>query len=115
VNSELAHPETSTLFGAAAGMAEPPKRPVRRALAIFAVAVVGLSACDSDPGRKRVAEDIIDTAFERGELDEEQRLCMFERVEAYSESELEQIAKSAEAAGPGTELELFEADLVACK
>ena len=115
MNSELAHPETSTPFGANTGTEAPSKRPVRRVLALLAVAVVGLSACNSDPGRKRVAEDIIETAFERGELSEDERDCMFERVEAYSESELEQIADSAAEAGPGTELELFEADLVACK
>ncbi len=82
---------------------------------MLAVAVVGLSACNSDPGRKRVVEDIIQTSVEQGDLTEAQGDCMFEKVEAYSETQLEEIAKSAEDAGPGTAIELFEADLAACK
>lgn len=77
--------------------------------------MVGLSACNSDPGRKRVAEDIIDTAYDQGDLTKEQRDCMFDRVEQYSESQLEEVTKTANDAGPGTGIELFEADLAACK
>jgi len=115
VNSELVTPETSTPIGTSADTGASSRRPVRRVLAVLAVAVVGLSACNSDPGRKRVAEDIIETAFEQGDLTEDERDCMFDRVEAYTEDELEEIAKSAQEAGPGTKLELFEADLAACK
>ena len=84
-------------------------------VAVLAVAVVGLSACNSDPGRKRVVEDIIQTAVEQGDLTTEQGDCMFGKVEGYSEDQLKEITASAEAAGPGTAIELFEADLAACK
>ena len=40
---------------------------------------------------------------------------MLDRVEAYSQGQLDDITKSAGDAGPGTEIELFEADLAACK
>ncbi len=82
---------------------------------MLAVAVVGLSACNSDPGRKRVVEDIIQTAVVQGDLTEAQGDCMFDKVEGYSEAELEAITASAEDAGPGTAIELFEADLASCK
>jgi hypothetical protein len=107
VNSELTTTEIST--------SATPKRPVCRALAVLAVAVVGLSACNSDPGSKRVAEDIIQTAINQGDLTEAQGDCMFERVEQYSQDELDLITDSADDAGPGTAIELFEADLAACK
>ncbi len=111
MNSELANPEISASNAAS----DAPKRPVRRTLAVVAMAVVGLSACNSDPGAKRVAEDIIETAITQGDLTEEQGQCMFERVEAYSEDDLKAITESAGDAGPGTAIELFEADLAACK
>jgi hypothetical protein len=107
VNSELATTEISTRAT--------PQHPVRRALAVLAIAVVGLSACNSDPGSKRVAEDIIQTAVNEGDLTEAQGDCMFDRVEQYSQSELDAISDSADDAGPGTAIELFEADLAACK
>jgi hypothetical protein len=107
VNSELATTEIST--------SATQQRPVRRALAVLAVAVVGLSACNSDPGVKRVAEDIILTAVDQGDLTEAQGECMFERVDSYSDDELKAITDSANDAGPGTAIELFEADLAACK
>jgi len=107
VNSELANPEISTTTSS---------RPrARRLIAVLAVAVVGLTACNSDPGRKRVVEDIIQTAVSRDELTPEQGDCMFEKVEGYSEDELAAISDSAEDAGPGTGIELFEADLASCK
>jgi hypothetical protein len=111
VNSELAHPEISTRADAATS----PKRHVRRVAAVLAVAVVGLSACNSDPGRKRVVEDIIKTSVNQGDLTEAQGDCMFDKVEGYSEGQLEEIAASADDAGPGTAIELYEADLAACK
>lgn len=107
MNSELANPEISTTTS--------PRPRARRLVAVLAVAVVALSACNSDPGRKRVVEDIIQTAVFRGDLTQEQGDCMFEKVEGYSEDELAAISDSAEDAGPGTGIELFEADLASCK
>ena len=111
MNSELANPEISALTDSAAS----PKRHVRRVVAALVVAVVGLSACNSDPGPKRVVEDIINTAVDQGDLTREQGDCMFELVDAYSEDELKAITDSAADAGPGTAIEIFEADLAACK
>jgi len=107
VNSELATIEIST--------SATPKRPLGRTLAVLAVAVLGLSACNSDPGSKRVAEDIIKTAVIQGDLTEAQGDCMLDQVEQYSQDELDAITESAGDAGPGTAIELFEADLAACK
>ncbi|MBC49222.1 MAG: hypothetical protein CMF24_05800 [Ilumatobacter sp.] len=107
MNSELATIEIST--------SATPARSPGRYLAALAVAVLGLSACNSDPGSKRVAEDIIKTAVVQGDLTEAQGNCMLDRVEAYSQGELDDITKSAGDAGPGTAIELFEADLAACK
>lgn len=84
-------------------------------LAVLAVSVVGLAACSSDPGPKRVAEDIIETAIEQGDLTDEQGQCMFDKVETYSDKQLEEITDSVDDAGPGTAIELFEADLASCK
>ncbi len=119
VNSELASPENATENAGRAAMSTTPtaRRPhsVRSLVTVLVVAAVGLGACSSDPGPKRVAEDIIDTAVLQGDLTEEQGKCMFDRVEAYSDDDLEAITKSAGDAGPGTAIELFEADLAACK
>jgi hypothetical protein len=111
VNSDLATPE---IFESPVAPATP-KRHVRRAVAVLAVAVFGLGACSSDPGPKRVAEDIIQTAVSEGDLTQAQGDCMFERVEAYTDADLELITASANDPGPGTALDLFEADLAACK
>ncbi len=92
-----------------------PKRHVRRVVAVLAVAVVGLSACNSDPGRKRIVEDIIETSVNQGDLTEAEGKCMFDKVEGYSEDQLEEMTATANDAGPGTAIELFEADLAACK
>lgn len=111
MNSELATPEISTSIDTSAA----PKRQVRRALVVALVGVLGLAACTSDPSARRVAEDIIKTGFIEGDLTEVQRDCMLDRLDAYSDDELSDITASAGDAGPGTAIELFEADLAACK
>jgi hypothetical protein len=78
------------------------------------VAVLSLSACNSDPGNRRVAEDIVDTALEQGEITQEVHDCLFDKLETYSDSDYESITEAANDAGPGTALELFEADLAEC-
>lgn len=78
------------------------------------VAVLGLSACNSDPGAKRVAEDIVDTALVNGEITQGVHDCLFDKIELYSEGDFEAITKAADDPGPGTALDLFEADLAEC-
>jgi hypothetical protein len=85
-----------------------------RVAGVAVVAVLGLSACDSDPGSRRVAEDIVDTALIQGEITQEVHDCLFDKLETYSDADYEAITKAANDAGPGTELDLFEADLAEC-
>jgi uncharacterized lipoprotein len=93
----------------------------RRARAIASVAVVavlGLSACTSDPGPKRVAEDIIKReAILNPELDE---ACLLAELDRYSSSDLEQIAQDLAAensernASGETALRTYELSLSRC-
>ena len=85
-----------------------------RVAGVAVVAVLGLSACDSDPGSKRVAEDIVDTALIQGEITQEVHDCLFDKLETYSDEDYEAITQAATDAGPGTALDLFEADLAEC-
>ncbi|WP_394932791.1 hypothetical protein [uncultured Ilumatobacter sp.] len=85
-----------------------------RVAGVAVVAVLGLSACNSDPGNRRVAEDIVDTAFVQGQITQEVRDCLFDKLETYSDSDYEAITRAATDPGPGTALDLFEADLAAC-
>ena len=78
-------------------------------------ALLGLTACSSDPSARRVAQDLIETAFEEGDLSESERDCMLERLDAYSDGELEDITNSADVAGPGTPIDMFESDLAGCR
>ena len=75
----------------------------------------GLSACNSDPGSRRVAEDIVDTALVQGAITQEVRDCLFDKLETYSDADYEAITQAATDAGPGTALDLFEADLATCR
>ena len=59
------------------------------AASVAAVALLGLSACTSDPGPKRVAQDIIKAeAILNPNLDEE---CLLAELEKFSNSELKDI------------------------
>lgn len=65
----------------------------RRSLAAALVGVLALTACTSDPGPRRVAEDIIEAEFEEGSITEAEHDCMFSVLRAdYSPDELERIA-----------------------
>ncbi len=97
---------------------ETPAQPrTRRALfvGLAAIAVLSLTACDSDPSARRVSQDIINTAAEDGDLTDAQRDCMLDRLDSYSDDDLEAITDSASESGPGTAIELFEADLASCR
>jgi hypothetical protein len=89
-----------------------PARPRRvKVLALGLVAAVGLGACSHDPSAFRVAQDIVNTLA----VNDSQRNCMLDKLDAYGRDEVEAIAASAADAGPGTPLEQFEADLASCR
>lgn len=65
------------------------RRSIVRAVAAGVVGVVFLGACASDPGPKRVAEDIIRAeAFENPDLDEE---CLLRELDKFSDDDLRAI------------------------
>jgi len=93
----------------------------RRAVRGVAAAVVGLlalSACTSDPGPKRVAEDIIKAeSFINPDLDEE---CLLDELDNYSNDDLETIAAGLDRDGSTDQTEAeaalaeFQASLESC-
>ncbi|WP_395155868.1 hypothetical protein [Ilumatobacter sp.] len=85
-----------------------------RVTGVAVVAVLGLSACNSDPGNRRVAEDIVDTALIQGDITQEVHDCLFDKLDIYSDEDYDAITKAANDPGPGTALDLFEADLAEC-
>ncbi len=95
-----------------------PKRSGRRFGVAALVAVVALGACTSDPGPRRVAQDIIKAeAVNNPELNEQ---CMLDALEGFSDSDLEAIASqldnsNAETSDAGqAALDDYEATLAAC-
>jgi hypothetical protein len=89
-------------------------RPIARTFAIAAIAVLGVSACTSDPSAERVAQDLVKTqAADFPEVEE----CMLGVIDDYDLNDLGDKANSdnPEISGPAiAELDRFEADLVAC-
>ena len=95
-------------------------QPIRRPVATFAVllvAVLGFTACESDPSAKRVAQDLVKTMTQdEPEIQE----CMLAVVDGYTESELQDIGNdsldgdAASKAAADEALAEFEADLAAC-
>ena len=90
----------------------------RRAAASGIIALFMLSACTSDPGPRRVAQDIIKAEAEANpDLDEE---CMLTALEAFSDSDLEDISTLLDSANEDTQVEgqaaldEFQAALTAC-
>jgi hypothetical protein len=90
------------------------RRPLVNTFAIGLIAVLGVSACTSDPSATRVAEDLIKTQTQgQPEIQE----CMLDVVTQYDLDDLGDKATSdnEEISGPAiAELDDFEADLVAC-
>jgi hypothetical protein len=90
------------------------RRPFVNTLAIGLIAVLGVSACTSDPSAERVAEDLVKTlTLGHPEIEE----CMLDVVEDYDLNDLGEKAnnENSEISGPAlAELDRFEADLVAC-
>ena len=91
-----------------------------RLFAVATIALLGLSACSSEPaagldlgGR----EDLVNTLA----TNEAERDCMLEVIDGYSQDELEAIGDdanngdAAEQAAANEALSKFEADLAACR
>jgi hypothetical protein len=97
------------------------ERRVGRSRLGVAAAVVGLlalGACTSDPGPKRVAQDLIKTeSLANPDLNEE---CLLERLDDYSNDELVSISEgldkqnSADQVAAEDDLAKFQADLETC-
>lgn len=72
-------------------VASPPRR--HRTVAAALVGLLALTACTSDPGPRRVAEDIIEGEYEQGNITEAEHDCMLDVLdENYSKDELERVA-----------------------
>ena len=90
----------------------------RRGVAAAVVGLLALGACTSDPGPKRVAQDIIKAeSLANPELDEE---CLLDQLDNYSNDELVAISdglekdNSADQAEAEEELAKYAADLESC-
>jgi hypothetical protein len=78
------------------------------------VAVLGLSACQSDPSPKRVAQDLVQTLAETPAEEE----CMLDVIDEYDLNALGADADGgdeAEQDAANAELAKFEDDLAACR
>jgi hypothetical protein len=90
----------------------------RSLAAVALVALVGVSACTSDPSAKRVAQDLVKTLTQD---EPEVQACMLDVIDGYSKEELESIGENAESDNAETKAEAdkalakFEADLAACR
>lgn len=85
------------------------------------VGLLALTACTSDPGPRRVAEDIIEAEFEQGAITEDEKDCMFDVIEDdYTENDLEQFAEQidstdeANVAEGEADVDQLRSDLAAC-
>jgi hypothetical protein len=90
------------------------RRPLANTLALGVIAVLGVSACTSDPSPNRVAQDLVKTQTQ-GFPDIEE--CMLGVIDDYDLNDLGDKATSEnpEISGPAiAELDDFETDLAAC-
>jgi len=94
-----------------------------RSSVVAAVAVLGLAACTSNPGPKTVAQDVVDGLTEEGDVTATQQECLQQKVDGYSNDQLDAIATGNENLdyGPNFDLETatqpfqdFVADLATC-
>ncbi len=87
----------------------------RRSLVAAALAaVLGASACTSDPSPNRVAEDLVRTLASTPEQEE----CMLDIIDEYDLNDLgdDAASENPDVAGPAQEeLDRFEADLRTCR
>lgn len=94
------------------------KRSGRRIGAVAVIAILTLGACTSDPGVRRVAQDIIKAEAEANpELDEQ---CMLDALDEFTDDQLKSITDQINSANEDTQaqgqadLDEFEAALAAC-
>lgn len=93
-------------------------RPSLHLLAVAVVATIGMSACESDPSAKRVAQDLVKTLTQD---EPEVQECMLGVIDGYSTSELQDIGNDAQDGDTAKKqeadaaLEKFQADLAACR
>jgi len=94
------------------------RHPGRRAAGAALAAVVVLGACTSDPGPRRVAQDIINAEAENNpDLDRE---CMLDALEEFTDDQLEAIDQQLDSADTETQaegeaaFEEFRGALAAC-
>ena len=67
----------------------------RASVAALAAAAIGLlGACTSQPGPKTVAMDYVDGMFTEGDITQSERDCMLEKLDAYSDADLEQLGEA---------------------
>jgi hypothetical protein len=99
---------------------KPSCRPrVARIAALGAAVVLTAVACESNPSPHRVAEDLINTLADS----DEERDCMLEILDGYSNDDLEEWGAAVETGEPGTEsydaaqaeLDGLQADLETCR
>jgi len=96
------------------------KRSGRRIGAVAVIAVLALGACTSDPGARRVAQDIIKAETE-DDPNSDRRDCMLKVLEEdFTDSDLEAITNQVNSSNTGTQaegqaaLDEYEAALSAC-
>lgn len=93
-------------------------RSFTKAAAVALVAIVGLTACQSDPSAKRVAQDLVKTLTQD---EPEVQECMLAVIDTYEGSELDDIGGDAEdgsleeQAAANEALAKFERDLANCR
>jgi hypothetical protein len=85
-------------------------RPRRVVAVVLGVLALGsLSACSSTPSNRRVVSDVIESLEAAGDLDEEQEACMLDRLEGYSDDQLDAIADENENWDPSSGSTIEEA------
>jgi hypothetical protein len=80
-----------------------------RSSVVAAVAVLGLAACTSNPGPKTVAQDVVDGLTEEGTVTASEQECLQQKIDAYSNDELEAIATGNENLDYGPNFDLATA------
>jgi hypothetical protein len=77
-----------------------------RSSVVAAVAVLGLAACTSNPGPKTVAQDVVDGLTEDGNVTATEQECLQQKIDAYSNEDLDAIAAGNENLDYGPDFDL---------
>jgi hypothetical protein len=92
-------------------------RPLLKVGAVALLAMLGLTACNSQPSAQRVADDLIKTLAET----DEERVCMLKIIDAFDKDDLEQIGDDAlsddkaKRTAAETDLKSLQTDLEGCR